>query len=98
MGNGKPVVSRLRRMPDTLKIPNGEGGGHASFVANGVYQGECSRCPVSLPDGSKRPGRFWVETQLGDLVCPHCKRGDKVRWHWARAQTAFVPEYDDEDG
>jgi len=91
----KPVISRLRRVPDVLRIPDDENGGVASFVANGLYQGECSRCTIKIPGkpGERRPRKFWVETNEGDPVCPHCKQGDKVVWHWARAQTCFMSEH-----
>ena len=57
------------------------GGNTTKLLAKGLLRGECVDCEQV----------FYVESKIGDLVCPHCKCNN-VRWAWGTTQISFVPE------
>lgn len=75
------VLSRLRRTPDELVIPNGSGG-RAKLLKDGVLEVVCKDCHYV----------FWVRSNMVNC-CPSC-RSSNIEKTWTRPQIAFIPQYE----
>jgi len=73
--------SKLKwRGQTTLVIHDGNGRA-ARLLSCAILEGRCPRCNR----------RFWVESRLGQMCCPHCG-SDEIDWSWGALQIAFIPE------
>ena len=81
----KPIISRLRRLPERVVIGDGDGGS-ASYISTGLLQCKCQDCQRD----------FFVESFMGHLSCPYCTPptpgAGEVEKTWTRPQVVLVPE------
>jgi hypothetical protein len=75
--------SVLRRKPDVIEYPD-DNGGTTCIVAGDWLMGQCANCNRM----------FMVESNIGDLRCPHGCDNVKITWVWVKHQTIYIPEHE----
>ena len=80
------VKSILRHKPDVIEYPD-ENGGKICVIADDWLMGNCQCCGK----------HFLVESNEGDLRCPHGCQGAKIEWVWVKPQTIYVQEHEPQE-
>ena len=78
------VKSQLRRVPDELLVPDGNGG-KVKLLGTGVIEYSCASCRAN----------WWMRSNTA-VKCPNCGNTE-IKSRWTTPVTAFLPQVKDEE-
>lgn len=74
--------SILKRKPDVIICPDGNGG-RVEFSGSDWLMGRCLTCG----------NMFLVTSNLGAMVCPHGCGLDNIEWVWCKPKMVWIQQH-----